>query len=626
MWRSGGVYTAFARFVNRDAKSLAVIAGWFILSLCSYNPLFAQSKDSANPTTAVDTAVYNRMRRAMQNRKLTRRIFSLLTVRPHIDTDVSSETSIDEQFAPYEGKTVIDIRIIVLPPFGYKVKNDTVAGKIKTLEKIGNATHSNTRNWVVRKNLLFRKGDKINPLLIAESESFLRRLEYFNDVFISIDSLPDERANITVVVKDNWSIGGYPHSISPKNADVEIYDRNFMGQGNNLALRGLYSFKYKKSGFGIETGYSNFMKTFININALYLDELNLRTGSFSVERPLQKNLNLFGQISFRVTKIKLDNMAWDSISPTYTREFSMSAGYAFNPFGNNNTFVVSTRFQQRAPLYLGVAQPVNADNYQYVKNTMWLAQFSLFGQRFFRDRLVNSFGKEEDFAYGYNLSLQGGYSEWKRFNMKGLYASVRAAANRRTKLGTVYVEGVLSSFFNDDGPFEGILNLKTDMFSPLFSIGNQKYRQFLSINYIKRLNYIPGFRNYYFTLNDLTSINLRTDSPAIERMIVKMEGDLFSSLMVAGFRFLFYSFVDVGWLAGRDSRLFDRANRFWGAGFGVRVRNELLVFRTLELKFGYYPQLHQKGFNNFVNTRMSIPNMSPNFTPRYPEEAVVDYR
>jgi hypothetical protein len=30
--------------------------------------------------------------------------------------------------------------------------------------------------------------------------------------------------------------------------------------------------------------------------------------------------------------------------------------------------------------------------------------------------------------------------------------------------------------------------------------------------------------------------------------------------------------------------------------------------------------MNQHGFNDFVNFSSSIPNVSPNFTPRYPEE------
>jgi hypothetical protein len=160
------------------------------------------------------------------------------------------------------------------------------------------------------------------------------------------------------------------------------------------------------------------------------------------------------------------------------------------------------------------------------------------------------------------------------------------------------------------------------MFSPLYRIGNQSYRHFLNIDYSKRLDYISGFRNYNLTLNELTSMKFRnaTNLAAIEKLMFKMEGNVFSSLNIMGFRFLFYSFADFGWVADYKKTLLNKNNIYWGAGLGVRIRNDLLVFRTLELKIGYYPRMYQRGFNSFVNFGSSIPNVSPNFIPKYPEE------
>jgi hypothetical protein len=112
----------------------------------------------------------------------------------------------------------------------------------------------------------------------------------------------------------------------------------------------------------------------------------------------------------------------------------------------------------------------------------------------------------------------------------------------------------------------------------------------------------------------------RTDFTATEKLMLKTEGNLFTSLNILGFRFLFYSFADFGWVTDYDRTLLNKNNIYWGAGLGVRIRNDLLVFRTLELKVGYYPRMNQRGFDNFVNVGSLIPNVSPNFTPKYPEE------
>jgi hypothetical protein len=577
--------------------------------------------------TSSDTAAYNMMLRAVSNKKrLTKRLFLLLTRKPNIPpTIVDNQVSIDRQFMPYEGKIINDIHVIVLPPFGYDVRKFDSTPEITRIREIGNNSHANTRSWVMRNNLLFKKGQEIDPLIMAETESFIRDIGYVNDVHIQIDSISTTEANVTVVVRDNWSIGAYARNVSTK-VDVEVFDRNFIGLGNNFNLRGIFNAKTeRKFGGGVGYKYPNLLRTFVNIDALYVDDILSRNQTVSIERPLQKHLNIFGQVSHNILKTNLSQVVWDSISPTYNEEFSASLGYAFNPIGNDNTFVISTRVLSKSPLYRDVEQPDDPEYFQFIGNRMALIQLSLYRQRHFRTHMVNSFGKIENFAYGYNVSAQFGYSKWPDLSKRGLYSSFRVAANKQYSAGSLYFEGAISSFFDQHKPFEGVLKLKLDMFSSLYRIGNQNYRHFLNVDYSKRLDYIPGFRNHNFTFNDLTSMKFKniTNFTATEKLMFKTEGDVFSSLNLMGFRLLFFAFADFGWIANYNNTLLNKDNIYWGAGLGIRIRNDLLVFRTVELKIGYYPRMNQHGFNNFVNFGSSTPNLSPNFTPKYPEEIML---
>jgi hypothetical protein len=584
-------------------------------------------KNMDTAVTSSDTAAYNMMLRAVSNKKkLTKRMFSLLTRKPNITTTVvDNKVSIDRQFIPYEGKKINEVRVIVLPPFGYDIRKFDSTPEITRTRRLGNNSHANTRSWVMRNNLLFKKGQEIDPLIMAETESFIRDIGYVNDVYIQIDSISTTEANVTVVVRDNWSIGAYARNVSTK-VDVEVFDHNFIGLGNNFNLRGIFNTKTeRKFGGGVGYKYHNLFRTFINIDASYVDDILSRNQAVSIERPLQKNMNFFGQINHNIGETNLSQVVWDSISPTYNEEFSASLGYAFNPTGNNNTFVLSTRFLSKSPWYRGVEKPDNPEYFQFIGNRMALIQLSLYRQRHFRTHMVNSFGKIENFAYGYNVSAQFGYSEWPDFSKRGLYSSFRVAANRQYRVGSLYFEGAISSFFDQYKPFEGVLKLKLDMFSSLYRIGNQNYRHFLSVDYSKRLDYIPGFRNHNFTSNDFMSMKLKkvTNVTATEKLILKTEGDVFSSLNLVGFRLVFYTFADFGWIAGYSNTLLNKDNIYWGAGLGIRIRNDLLVFRTLEVKIGYYPRMNQHGFNSYINVDSSTPNISPNFTPKYPEEIVL---
>jgi hypothetical protein len=612
---------------NGDRRSTTVgLTAMLVMTLLLCFVSRLQARIQVSDSTArvrSDSAVYDRMARVLSSRKISSRIFSMLTRRPATDTPVE-EKSIDEAFIPYRNMIIRNINVKVLPPFGFDVRSDS-APQLNFLRRAGNNSHINTRSVIIRNNLMFKRGERLDPLVTAESEAFLRSLEYVNDVHIRVDSLNGGDADITVVVRDNWSIGASLLDLSSK-IDFDVFDCNFLGLGNSIGLRAIFNIKNGGKGFGVEYGYSNFMKTFINVNASHTDNIVSKNTGFSIERPLQKNLDFFGQISYRQFSVNLKYVAWDSVSPTFNSDFSATVGFALRPSKHRSAYVVSARIFERNPEYRQVPRPDNRQIFQHVRNKMAIVQLSMFRQRYFREQMVNNFGKTEDFAYGHNVSMQAGFSRWPQFGITGLYASLKASFNRKLKAGSIFVEGSLSSFFDRDGrPYEGVLKFRTEMFSKLYSAGTFSARNFLSIDYTKRLTPVAGFRNYYLSFGELASMKIRNregEPPATQRLMFKAEADVFSPFTVLGFRFLFYAFYDLGWTAATGENLLNRRNIYWGGGVGIRIRNDLLVIRTLELKAGFYPRLNQSGFNNFVNFNSSIPNKSPSFVPKYPEEII----
>jgi len=597
---------------------------WFVANLvCFIFSCFLCEAQLEKDTAIVesDIIVYNQIRQKMPN-KISQKLFSLLTRQPHLDTAMVN-TAVDEQYIPYKGMIINDIKIIVLNPFGSNIKAIDTVSDANWVEKLANTSHMDTRDWVVKNNLFFKKGQEIDPLTMAENGAFLRSFEYINDVYIYVEPISETHADVFVIIKDNWSVGFRAQNLSTKKADIELYDINLLGFGNNVSVRGIVNTQLSQHfGYGVAYKYINLLGTFVNVNAAYINDITSKNHIYSVERPLQKNINLFGQLSYKSTETDLRHAVWDSLSPTYNTEFSASIGHSFKPV-NNNTFSIAARVLDRYPLYKSVDKPESNGNYQYVKNQMLLLQFSLYRQRFFRNHLVNSFGTPEDFAYGYNISTQLGYSRWRQYNREGAYASIKASTNKQHEFGSVYFEGILSSFFDESGPFEGVFNIKLHSFSNLFAVGRYRYRQFFSADYTKRLNHIPNFRNHYLTFSQLAYMDFRNfekESTAVERLMFKMEGDIFSPFLVLGFRFLFYHFTDFGWIASHNETLLNKHNIYWGTGVGVRIRNDLLVLRTMEIKLGLYPRLNQSGFNNFTNFSSSIPKISPDFRAKYPEE------
>ena len=105
----------------------------------------------------------------------------------------------DLLFNMYRGRYIRNI-IIKRLDFGTPI-TDT-ARKFETgLTRLANDLHHKTRESVVRKNLFFKKGDKLVPYLIADNERYLRDLPYLNDADISVVNVNKDSVDIIVLTK-----------------------------------------------------------------------------------------------------------------------------------------------------------------------------------------------------------------------------------------------------------------------------------------------------------------------------------------------------------------------------------------------------------------------------------------
>jgi hypothetical protein len=315
-------------------------------------------------------------------------------------------------------------------------------------------------------------------------------------------------------------------------------------------------------------------------------------------------------------------VGWDSISPDRLRNFSVTFGRAFTLPAQDavRRLVFAGRYFEKTPEYRDVSLSEKIVlPYDYVKKRSFLFQASLYKQAYNREYLIHGFGATEDVAHGYNLSVQFGYTKFPQYE-SGVYSSFSASAGTNTKAGNFYAATAVSSFFNDNGPFEGVLKFDIHYFSPLKRIGKNRFRHFINIDYSKLLNPVGLFDNtvYFSQLTNLYTWNSRYDAVGTERLALNIESDMFTPLNIVGFRFLFYTFFDLAWIGNK--KLFVNDNLYGGIGLGVRIRNDLLVFKTIEFKIGYYPRFDQSGFNDFFDIDTSYPKVSPNFVPGYPDE------
>ncbi len=100
------------------------------------------------------------------------------------------------------------------------------------------ALHIVTREDFIRRLLLFRVGDLLDPLLLAESELILRGTGILNPVVISARPVPGG-AEVVVETHDQWTTGvtvSLGVSGDRRTVSFGVWDDNVLGRGTSLGL------------------------------------------------------------------------------------------------------------------------------------------------------------------------------------------------------------------------------------------------------------------------------------------------------------------------------------------------------------------------------------------------------
>ena len=63
---------------------------------------------------------------------------------------------------------------------------------------------------------------------------------------------------------------------------------------------------------------------------------------------------------------------------------------------------------------------------------------------------------------------------------------------------------------------------------------------------------------------------------------------IFNPVNFYGFRFAFFGFANVAFLAGTN-QIISNGYTVPGFGLGIRIRNDNMVFKTFQIRIGYYP-------------------------------------
>ena len=507
----------------------------------------------------------------------------------------NSDSQSYEYYRSFENKIIGSIKIKSLEVFGPDF-SDTSKSTDIWIERAANKLHSKSNLSVIRKNLWIKEGQALDPSLVMDNERLLRSLPYLKDVRIIIKTrqLNADMVDILILTQDVFSFGVSGEIGSINKGAVGIYDKNILGIGHELGTKiDVHTVKSPHVGFEAYYAINNIKGNFINFSAGYANNY-LREGFFvSFERDFLRPQSVYaGGLTalryFRTDRINLNTSATSDSTLNYVfldGWYGRRLKLGINP--NDHRFQINLSGRIRYTSFYD-RPPADFNNHQYFANsTFYLGSLSFSHRSYFRDYLVYSYGITEDIPKGYLHELVFGYdhNEFGDRWYSHLFFSTGNLFKKRPFY--LYTSLGVGSYWKRSGVEQGMLDLKFNYISQLFSVWNVKARQFVKLNYTLGINRFEIENLLLRNNSGIRGFGSRIEKGK-QRLTMNVENVFFQKRSILNFQSAVFSFFDVGIVGPADQSIF-KQSYYAGIGVGIRIRNENLIFKTIQIRLAFYP-------------------------------------
>ncbi|HEX7250698.1 MAG TPA: hypothetical protein VF262_09985 [Burkholderiales bacterium] len=107
------------------------------------------------------------------------------------------------------------------------------------LYRLANMLHIRTRESVIRRQLLFRSGERVSQQVIEETERLMRANSYLYDVTIRPVAFRNGIVDIEVRTRDTWSLqpgASFSRGGGSNTSGLSVEEKNFLGTGVSVGL------------------------------------------------------------------------------------------------------------------------------------------------------------------------------------------------------------------------------------------------------------------------------------------------------------------------------------------------------------------------------------------------------
>lgn len=521
--------------------------------------------------------LYDSIESKTSRRAVPRMLYKMLFVKPLLDTTANGQV-LDEtaELRPFTGKTIGDIRIT-----RQKVFDDNG----RWLEQAANKVHMMTRERVIRRDLLFKSGDRFDPELVVRTKQLIRSRDYIADIDILIqpDSVDSTRVNLVIATHDSWTISADGGLRSEGRTMVALSDANILGSGNSLKF--ITNFNRKDFSYGgnmVEYEIPNVLGTFYTADFNAGRSFYSSTLDLGLRKEFIKPTDYEIGLTYNDIKDKRYLIDRDSSLLVKERNLDVWGGYSHFLQRINSSVYLTGRYNysrvSRRPEVGPYLNPALHDQ------DALLIGLGLYREKFYTANMIYGFGRREYLAAGYKAEITSGYT-WGEFS-DDIYLGMSYEIGGFCPLGYIMGGATLGSYIDpDNGMWQrSAVDVDLRWFSNLFMLRRSRIRQFLSFNYTQGWNRWEGSDESIRFTDENGLQALKEYVIGTNRMIINTETVLFSPYQPLGFRIAFFGFADFG-LLGYSPNIF-KNDFFTSFGVGIRLRNERLVFNTIQIRLG----------------------------------------
>jgi hypothetical protein len=573
-------------------------------------------------------AFYDSLELKSKNSKFASQLHNLLVRNPYRIHPSNKDNDPVSYFKPFAGKFIRSIVIEQLDVFGPSVF-DTTRKAQNWPEKLGNTLHISTRKAFIKSFLFISEQEKIDPYILADNERVLRTIPNIQDVriyVVPVDGQPDW-VDLKIVTKDVWAVGFAIETFDVDYGNFSIWNNNFLGFGQQIYFKTHYNLN-EDPQYGYLAKYTipNLGNTFTALSFEHEEKWDFDANNIKLDRKFITPTMKFGfGVSYEKKFEVKDYQTLDSTLYEITIDyeyFDTWAGYSFPLKSNQQELRRSIFVTTRRQSYNYFNPSISSNNYLYdfFTRQLYLTSLGITWQGYYSTRLFLGFGDTEDIPYGGMLKLTGG-KEYNDFSSRLYFGATFAYSNYIKNFGFISNKFETGTFYQDNLE-QGSIHYEGTYISPIFGTKRHFFRNIVRLDYLQGYN---RFSDEFIELKNNEGIRglIYPELIGNKRMFINNEIVYYSPHYLYGFRFVYFAFIDAGIINYKHNTLIKNPIHS-SIGLGLRIRNERLVFNTIQVQFNFFPFESPIPIENkqFLEASGTPKIRMPEFAERAPEIVV----